>query len=1159
MPNYSFVCVVGQPLDGRELVVRRGDSVTVAITLRNADGTPYDATGQVVSLDWRASGSGATTLSRRAPRKGNATGLYTFTIPVADCAYFPNLRIRWDAALEGPPYQQLIEEGDITGEAGTGPVMLTTDTLDGTPEVVLPDVQQIFEFVALLDLPGDSHPLTARDAARAPFAVPTGFRVSCPQLQATTGAADPGATGAIYLSRDGSPIGVPALLTQTATGSGIFAGAIDSFNQVSVGAAQIFQYVVVITTDGVSYAACLPSDLTYVSSGKPANIPPTVTLTSPASGATVAPGTVVVTGTATDPDDVLTADSCTAVVDGIATADVVTLTSGSGTGSIGWRYQTTLATIGAHSLGCRVSDPKQGVGSAQRTVTAAQPVLTILSPTGTIALDEGPVVVFASTDLAVPGTTELRVYEGASLLGTGTLAEGATTSVLSAGQHTLTAQITTPAGVVTSAPKTVTLEAQSPTDTIVSPADGAIVLPATTLVVQVNVTHPSGAAAVSHVRIWRDSETPVTASRVGTTDIWQATIATVATEASLTLHSDAVDLGGSTTTASTTTVSLSYTRPWAGGVQALNQTFARTQAPSSGALTLTLSAGAESSTLEVLVPAHASDPTIVIPEGYTWDIDPTAAPGIGAAIGKWEPRIPGEIWRAHFVLDVAGQRFKVAAESQPRALPSTAVYWPLNTPLAYTWDATTQALVRESAADATESADASGTDLSLMRQGETYSTTPVRGSVRYLRSTQGSGSLGRLLISKTFPAGRRMIAFWLEITSVTLGANGVAMYGFRGAPAGTGTMTQQAFLSQYLDTDNQLVNALNFGGLFAVQDIRISLADAKVSAGDWIHVAMIYGGATGADCRLYINCALVASATATAAPIEAVELYFAPSSIQNNPVGTECRFQNLLIASDGIAVDSTADELQNELENVQRIYRFSSVNWLATASQKVLGIAGGSSLMMSGAEFDPHVKALHAASSGYAYAIGGAGLLDGDTVAPYLPWQQQIRLIGSHLRVPGETAFAFLDSGLPVNSQPLWEQAYSQQMLTGCTTAIQHYKTALDIARRRGWVPVWHRMAGMRYVVGGVVRSLETSEMIQQCRAYAVEFDAISILTRGRNPATSPGDNPDNYTVGEHWDNVVGEAGASGESGPHFAPALAPFMAGLAALSLHVKFGPTIP
>jgi hypothetical protein len=129
--------------------------------------------------------------------------------------------------------------------------------------------------------------------------------------------------------------------------------------------------------------------------------------------------------------------------------------------------------------------------------------LTITTPASGSTVDVGPVAVTATATPAVAGTTELRLYDGATLVGTGTVAGGVTSSSLDAGAHSLTTQITIGSTITVSAAVTITVAAQSPTVVIDSPVAGATV-PLGALAVLSTVTHPSVPSSTLTVQVSLD-------------------------------------------------------------------------------------------------------------------------------------------------------------------------------------------------------------------------------------------------------------------------------------------------------------------------------------------------------------------------------------------------------------------------------------------------------------------------------------------------------------------------------------------------------------------------------------------------------------------------------------------------------------------------------
>lgn len=188
------------------------------------------------------------------------------------------------------------------------------------------------------------------------------------------------------------------------------------------------------------------------------------------------PGTSAFTFTATD-DAVLTAANCVAVVDGADTADTITFSGTSGS------FSTSLSTTGAHTVAVRVTDAHSvATTSASVTVTVAQPELSLITPSAAMVKGTSALTASGSCSPAMPDGTEVRLYDAvdggaSSQVGTTTLSGGlwsCSTGALAIGQHSLTAKLTTLAGVVTSAAKA--FETYPQPSVAVTLADGAWVV-----------------------------------------------------------------------------------------------------------------------------------------------------------------------------------------------------------------------------------------------------------------------------------------------------------------------------------------------------------------------------------------------------------------------------------------------------------------------------------------------------------------------------------------------------------------------------------------------------------------------------------------------------------------------------------------------------------
>jgi hypothetical protein len=182
-----------------------------------------------------------------------------------------------------------------------------------------------------------------------------------------------------------------------------------------------------------------------------ANTPPSVTITEPADGSVFNEGqSITFAGTATDAEDGDISDSISWSSD---------LDGGLGTGA---SISTTL-TVGVHTITAEVTDSGGLSDSDQITVTVnanASPVVTITAPADGSSFNVGDPVTFTGTATdAEDGDISADIIWSSSI--DGYLGTGASIIVsdLTAGGHTITAEVTDSGGASGSDSITVTIEA----------------------------------------------------------------------------------------------------------------------------------------------------------------------------------------------------------------------------------------------------------------------------------------------------------------------------------------------------------------------------------------------------------------------------------------------------------------------------------------------------------------------------------------------------------------------------------------------------------------------------------------------------------------------------------------------------------------------------
>ena len=195
------------------------------------------------------------------------------------------------------------------------------------------------------------------------------------------------------------------------------------------------------------------------------NVPPAVTVSSPANGASFTEGT-----------SIAFAASATDAEDGDLTASLSWISSLDGAIGTGGGFSAVLS-VGAHTITAAVTDSGGQSGSDVITVTVlanVPPAVTVSSPANGASFTEGTSVAFAAsaTDTEDGDLTASLSWTSSldGAIGTG----GGFSAVLSVGAHTITASVTDSGSLSGSDVVSVTVEANvAPAVTVSSPANGA--------------------------------------------------------------------------------------------------------------------------------------------------------------------------------------------------------------------------------------------------------------------------------------------------------------------------------------------------------------------------------------------------------------------------------------------------------------------------------------------------------------------------------------------------------------------------------------------------------------------------------------------------------------------------------------------------------------
>ena len=238
-----------------------------------------------------------------------------------------------------------------------------------------------------------------------------------------------------------------------------------------------------------------------------ANMPPTVSLTSPANGATfIAPANITLTANASDSDGSVTRVDFYQGVTLIGTATTSPYT-------ITWNN----VAAGSYSLTARATD-NLGATTTSTAVTIAvnanaPPVVSITSPANGATFNAAANITVTANASDSDGTvSRVDFYQGATLIGTSTTSPYTVTwSNVAAGSYSLTARATDNLGATTtSTAVTITVNANvPPAVSISSPTTGAVFTAPANITVTANASDSDG--SVSRVDFYQG------ATLIGTT------------------------------------------------------------------------------------------------------------------------------------------------------------------------------------------------------------------------------------------------------------------------------------------------------------------------------------------------------------------------------------------------------------------------------------------------------------------------------------------------------------------------------------------------------------------------------------------------------------------------------------------------------------------
>lgn len=256
--------------------------------------------------------------------------------------------------------------------------------------------------------------------------------------------------GAASDAEDGSLTSVIRWADNVFGGLGV--GASVSTNGLAIG-----PHTVTASVSDSSGAIATATRHVSITSTNVPNVPPTVTITAPASGTAITVGSALTfQGTGTDPEDGAITPTWNSSLDG----SMATSTS----------FAYTLATVGTHTITARAVDTEGAEGSASITVivnavapppvTNTAPVVTITQPASNVTIPYGQSQTFICTAMdAQEGAMTNSVVWNDSL--TGYIGSGGTVTMTTptVGTHVVTAKVTDAGGLTGSASRTVIVQA----------------------------------------------------------------------------------------------------------------------------------------------------------------------------------------------------------------------------------------------------------------------------------------------------------------------------------------------------------------------------------------------------------------------------------------------------------------------------------------------------------------------------------------------------------------------------------------------------------------------------------------------------------------------------------------------------------------------------
>jgi hypothetical protein len=292
--------------------------------------------------------------------------------------------------------------------------------------------------------------------------------------------------------------------------------------------------------------------------------------------------------------------------------------------------------------------------------------LAITSPAPSSIVDQGPLTVTAEAYPVLLGATVLRIYDGSTLVGTGTLADGAVVTLTELGAHELVARVTAQGATVSSDPVPLTIVDETPSVFVTSPAEGQPITFAEPYYLTATVT-PSEHGSLSDVQYAvNGGDWAALPNLAGT--VYRIELESPSAPGDIVLVVRARDLTPSAALGTVTALAVPPVVEWSGGYDFATP-FASMTSPNTGALTLTIdpSEAEDGTALDLTVPAGAESFVVDVPAGWRLVADIGAAFGTAILDGaiSWQR---ADEWRIFLVVDAAALAVRWSARIIPRAL-----------------------------------------------------------------------------------------------------------------------------------------------------------------------------------------------------------------------------------------------------------------------------------------------------------------------------------------------------------------------------------------------------------------------------------------------------------------------------------------------------------